>query len=327
MKFLKKPFQYGSLILPSNIFYSPLAGCSNLPFRHMAAIYGRPGLHYCEMVKMQALWRLERATLQMLDYNCLMQPLAAQLVGSDPKIAGGCARILEDMGFSSIDLNCGCPVDKVTKDGSGSAMLLQPQLIAETLANMKAKVKIPISLKIRAGWDEGSINAPDIAVLAEQAGATAITIHARTREQGYKGPANWEHIKNCKLATSKILVIGNGDLFSPQATLDMFEQTGCDGVMISRGCMGKPWIAQECESYLSGKPIIPTTLCRALQALKHHYEIAQSYLPERKAIIEMRKVSCWYLEGFSHAKMIRSELAHAQTAEQVQDKLEILAKA
>lgn len=325
MSFLKRPFRYGSIELPSNIFYSPLAGCSNLPFRLMSALYGRPGLHYCEMVKMEALWRLERATLQMLDSTSCMVPVAAQLVGSDLKLAADCAMILEDMGFNAIDFNCGCPVDKLTKDGSGSAMLKQPHLIAQILHQMVQKVKIPVSVKIRAGWDESSINATAITQLAEQAGAVAITIHARTREQAYKGAANWDYIKACKQVAGKILVIGNGDLFCPEDVQRMFEYTGCDGVMISRGCMGKPWIAKDSEEYLEQKTYTLKTLSEALNALRHHYEIAKQYLPERKAIIEMRKVSCWYLEGYPQAKSIRSELAHARTADEVRHKLQSLA--
>lgn len=319
MKGFSSPFRYGKLLLPSNIFYSPLAGCSNLPFRQMSARYGRPGLQYCEMVKMQALARLDTTTLQMLDYTPDTHPIAAQLVGADPKLAGPCAAILEDMGFDAIDLNCGCPVDKVTQDGSGSGLLHKPHLIGEIISEMVSHVKIPISVKIRAGWDEERILAPFITQLAEQAGAVAITIHGRTREQAYRGKANWDYIRQCKQVARSILVIGNGDVFDPLAAQALWDQTGCDAIMASRGTMGAPWIADDIATYCkTGKLPSPRSFETVLSALKEHYELARGYLPERKAIIEMRKVSGWYLEGWPQAKSARSLLARAQSPEEVE---------
>lgn len=319
-------FRYGKLVLPSNIFYSPLAGCSNLPFRQMSARYGRPGLQYCEMVKMQALARLDRSTLQILDYTPDIHPIGAQLVGADPKLAGPCAAILEDMGFDAIDLNCGCPVDKVTQDGSGSGLLHKPHLIGEILSQMVSHVKIPVSVKIRAGWNENKILAPLITQIAEQAGAVAITIHGRTREQAYRGKANWDYIRQCKDVARSILVIGNGDVFDPEAAENLWNQTGCDAIMASRGTMGAPWLADDIAKYAtSGKLPEKRSFQEVLQALKEHYELAREYLAERKAIIEMRKVSGWYLEGWPQAKSARSLLARAQTPEEVDSCLRDLA--
>ena len=156
-----KPFQMGKKVLPSNIFYAPLAGCSDFPFRKMSAKY-RPGLMYCEMVKMDALIRSDVNTFHLLDYDASMHPIGAQLCGSKPEIAGKAAKIMEELGFDVVDLNCGCPVDKITKDGSGSGMLKNPELIGEMVSNMIAAVKIPVTVKIRAGWDENSINAVEI---------------------------------------------------------------------------------------------------------------------------------------------------------------------
>lgn len=323
---LKRNFSYGHTKLPSNIFYSPLAGCSNLPFRQMSARYGRPGLHYCEMVKMEALARCTRETYRLLDYTSTMHPIGAQLVGSNPKLAGPCARILEEMGFDAIDLNCGCPVDKVTRDGSGSGLLQKPYLIGEILSNMSAAVKIPISVKIRAGWDEKNLNATDIAKIAKSSGAVALTLHARTREQAYRGPANWDLITECKKAVSDLLIFGNGDIFSAEAAKKIFAQTGCDGIMVSRGTMGNPWLAQDIADHFDGKKVKKRSLFDILQTLEEHYCLACDYLQERQAIIEMRKVSVWYLEPFPSAKAIRSALAHAKTQEQVQDLLFSLKK-
>src|SRR3984893_6443256 len=181
---LKRPFQLGALQLPSNIFCAPLAGCSDLPFRMMTTKF-QPGLVYCEMVKMDALVRHDPHTYRLLDYETSMHPIGAQLCGSKPQLAGKSAKILEDLGFDVVDLNCGCPVDKVTKDGSGSGLLKNPQLIGEIISQMVASVRIPVTVKIRAGWDAQNINAEEITEIAEQAGAVAICIHGRTRSQGY----------------------------------------------------------------------------------------------------------------------------------------------
>ncbi len=327
MQGYQSPFRYGNITLPSNIFYSPLAGCSNLPFRQMSAYYGRPGLQYCEMVKMQALARLDPTTLQILDYTPDIHPIGAQLVGADPKLAGPCAALLEDMGFDAIDLNCGCPVDKVTQDGSGSGLLHKPYLIAEILSEMVSHVKIPVSVKIRAGWDEARILAPFITQLAEQAGAVAITIHGRTREQAYRGRANWDYIRQCKEVAKSILVIGNGDVFDPLAAKQLWAQSGCDAIMASRGTMGAPWLAKDIAQYCqTGSLPAERSFTDILLALRQHYELAREYLPERKAIIEMRKVSGWYLEGWPQAKEARSLLARAQSKDEVEKYLADLSK-
>src|SRR5579872_5393446 len=169
---ISDPFFIGSVKLPNKILYAPLAGCSDLPFRRMSCRY-RPGIVYCEMVKIDALVRNDQNTYRMLDYDADMHPIGAQLCGSKPKVAAAAARIVEDLGFDVIDFNCGCPVDKVTKDGSGSGMLKTPELIGEMISAMVSAVKVPVTVKIRAGWDEKHINAAEITNIAEKAGAKA----------------------------------------------------------------------------------------------------------------------------------------------------------
>ena len=251
----KNPFRVGSAALPNNILYAPLAGCSDLPYRQMACKW-RPGIVYCEMVKMDALVRHDPGTYRLLDYTLNMHPIGAQLCGSKPTLVKTAARIIEDLGFDVLDLNCGCPVDKVTKDGSGSGMLRTPDLIGEMIAEMVAAVKIPVTVKIRAGWDDEHINAAQITQIAERAGAKAITIHGRTRAQAYKGPANWDHIRDCKRAAKDILVIGNGDVFDAESAANMFSYTGCDGVLVARGTMGRPWIVDDILRLLDAQAVI-----------------------------------------------------------------------
>lgn len=315
---LKTPFTLGKRTFPNNIFYAPLAGCSDFPFRQMSAKY-RPGLMYCEMVKMDALVRHDQNTFHILDYVKEMHPIGGQICGSKPEIAGKAAKIIEDLGFDVVDLNCGCPVDKITKDGSGSGMLKNPQLIGEVIANMVAAVSIPVTVKIRAGWDEKNINAPEITRIAEQAGAQAICIHARTRQQAYKGPANWDWIKACKEVAKTIQVIGNGDIMDASAAKRMFEHTGCDAVLVSRGTMGQPWIIEDIVHLLENQETLSRTFEDARQALYEHYRHTLHYHHQRRVAVDMRRVGCWYLKKSNGTRAFRELISKADSIEQVED--------
>lgn len=315
---MSKPFQLGNKQLPNNIFYAPLAGCSDYPFRQMSANY-RPGLMYCEMVKMDALIRYDQNTFHMLDYDRRMHPIGGQICGSKPQIAGKAAKIIEDLGFDVVDLNCGCPVDKVTKDGSGSGMLKNPELIGEVLVNMVAAVKIPVTVKIRAGWDEESINAPLITQIAEKAGAKAICIHGRTRKQAYKGPANWDYIKACKEVAQSIKVIGNGDVLDGPSAKRMFEHTGCDAVLVSRGTLGQPWIIEDIVRYMEGHPVPERTVEDCRKALLDHFLYTVDYHHERRVAVDMRRVGCWYLKKSAGTRAFRELISKAESLQTVKE--------
>jgi len=304
---IRKPFVLGGLALPSNLFCAPLAGCSDLPFRQMTSRF-RPGLIFSEMVKIDALVRHDPDTYHLLDYTRGMHPIGAQICGSKPKVAAVAARIIEDLGFDVIDLNCGCPVDKVTKDGSGSGLLQNPERIGEILREMIQAVKIPVTVKIRAGWDEESINAASIVRIAEEAGASALTVHGRTREQGYKGPANWDHIRECKRASRGMPIIGNGDVFDAESAERLFLHSGCDGILIARGTLGKPWIIEDIERHLLGLPKKERTILDLRQMLLDHYYLIARYQSERQALLDMRRVGCWYLKPCSGAKQLRMQI-------------------
>jgi tRNA-dihydrouridine synthase B len=264
------------------------------------------------MVKMDALVRHDPGTYRLLDYEADMHPIGAQICGSKLQFAAKSAKIVEDLGFDVVDLNCGCPVDKVTKDGSGSAMLKNPELIGEIISNMIAAVKIPVTVKIRAGWDEGQINAVQITEIAEKAGATAICIHGRTREQGYKGAANWDWIRECKAVAKKILVIGNGDLFNASSVYRMFEETSCDAVLISRGTFGQPWIIRDVY-----QGALPRTPLDFRDALLFHIEQIMSYHNDRKAAMDLRRIGCWYLKKGRGTRALRESLNKSQTIEEI----------
>lgn len=313
---LKQPFFLGSLALPSNIFCSPLAGCSDVPFRKMLTKY-RPGLIYCEMVKMEALIHKNPQTYRLLDFESSMHPIGAQLCGSKPALAKECAKIIEDLGFAVVDLNCGCPVDKVTKDGSGSGMLKNPELIGEMIANMVAAVKIPVTVKIRAGWDSHSIVGPQVTQIAEQAGAAAICIHGRTRAQAYKGPAKWDYIKECKAMANTIKVVGNGDIFDPLSAEKIFQETGCDAIMLSRGTMGQPWLIEDIYRHFAGKsPLIYTGLDYR-KAFLEHLEYIVQYKEPHKAALDLRRVGCWFLRNIRGARHLREGINRTKSVEEI----------
>lgn len=314
--FLKRPFSFGDLQLPSNIFCAPLAGCSDLPFRRMTSKY-RPGLIYCEMVKMDALIRHDPHTYRLLDYETSMHPIGAQLCGSKPALAGDCAKIIEDLGFDVIDLNCGCPVDKVTKDGSGSGLLKNLDLIAEILHKMVKAVKIPVTIKIRAGWDSESIVAPELTKIAESAGATAICIHGRTRAQGYKGPANWDFIRECKRAANKILVIGNGDVMDPKSAEELFSYTGCDAVLVARGTMGSPWIIEDIYRHFENQPLALRSGIERRDIFLEHLDHITSYQTERRALLDLRRIGCWYLRNAKDMRHLREALNRAKSVGEI----------
>lgn len=313
---LKRPFLLGSLELPSNIFCAPLAGCSDFPFRKMLAKY-KPGLMYCEMVKMGALIYGNPQTFDLLNYEESMHPIGGQICGSSPEMAKVCAKVVEDKGFQVLDLNCGCPVDAVTKDGSGSGMLKTLDLIGETLRAMVDAVKIPVTIKIRAGWDEKSIVGPEVVRIAEQAGAKAICVHGRTRQQGYKGPANWDYIRDCVAAARTIKVIGNGDINDPISAEKMFQYTGCDAILIARGTMGQPWIVEDVYRHLSGETPLVRTVLDSRDIFLEHLENIVLYRDPRKASLDLRRVGCWYLRNIKGARALRQAINKCQSAEEV----------
>lgn len=318
MSSLIAPLRLGNLVLPSNVWYSPLAGCSDFPFRQMVARY-RPGLMFCEMVKMDALVRNDANTFHLLDYSGDMHPIGAQLCGSRSEVAGDAAVMIEELGFDVVDLNCGCPVDKVTKDGSGSGLLKNPERIGEILRAMVAAVRIPVTVKIRAGWDDGNINATEIVRVAEAAGAKAIAVHGRTRQQGYRGPANWDCVRACVQAAESIKVIGNGDVFDAEAALRMLEETGCDGVMASRGTMGQPWLADDIYRVARGEKVLPRGIEVCRQALLDHFEAMLAYLPPHKVVTGMRRVGCWYLKKSARTREFRMAISRAESLDMIRE--------
>ncbi len=266
---------------------------------------------------MDALVRHDPNTYRILEYDTSMHPIGAQLCGSKPKLAGPCAKIIEELGFDLIDLNCGCPVDKVTKDNSGSGLLKDPDRIGEILSNMIAAVKIPVTVKIRAGWDEESINGPLITQIAEKAGAKIIFVHGRTRKQAYRGPANWDYVKECKDVAKDILVFGNGDIVDPESAEQIFQQTGCDGILLSRGTFGRPWVFEDIMRHFTGQEPLNRTGKEVRDALLTHLDYILRSQQKRKALLDLRRIGSWYLKKGQGVKKIKEIVVRAKDLEEV----------
>ncbi|MGB5217322.1 MAG: tRNA dihydrouridine synthase DusB [Smithella sp.] len=286
---------------------APLAGISNLPFRLLARDQGC-ALAYTEMISSNGLIRKTAKTYEYLKSCADDRPLGAQIFGADPEIMAEAARIVADHGVDLIDINMGCPVKKVIKAGAGAILMKDPVLAGKIIEAVKKAVKIPVSVKIRSGWNRSSINAVQIAKIAENCGADVITVHARTADQGYSGHADWKIIAAVKKAV-KIPLIGNGDIRQPQDAVKMLSETDCDAVMVGRGALGNPWIFKGISHALQAQPLdyLPS-LRQRLEMIENHWKMEVELLGTKLAGKSFRKHILWYTKGLDNSHQFR-ELA------------------
>jgi len=316
------------------LFLAPLAGVSDRPFRHLARRYGAE-YTTSEMVSAKALCYEQNSKRPVTDARVRTAPLAAvmrneapmavQLFGADPAFMAHAAQLLESGNYrgacgeippAAIDVNMGCPMAKIVGNGEGAALMKDPALAAEIVRAMSRAVRLPVTVKIRAGWDEQSINAVEMAKRLEDAGAGMICVHGRTRKQMYAPSADWEIIRRVKEAVS-IPVVGNGDIFCAADALRMQKETGCDGVMIARGAQGNPWIFAEIRSAMEGLPYTPPTLHERLEVALEHAAMIVAEKGERVGIAESRKHMAWYLHGVRGAAAARGELMRCESLGQI----------
>ncbi len=311
-----KRLRIGDVELANPLILAPMAGVTDAPFRFLCAEQGC-GAAYTEMVSAKAILHRNRNTGPLMEVWEKEGPAVLQLFGSDPDIVSDMAAMAEDGPYAWIDLNMGCPVPKVVNNGEGSALMKDPKLVARILTAMVKKVKKPVTVKIRTGFDPSSVNGVEIARIAEGCGVSAVAIHGRTREQFYSGKADWDMIRRVKEAVT-IPVIGNGDIVKPEDAARMMEETGCDGVMIARGARGNPWIFSRTLHYLeTGELSEPPSLPQLKEAILRHVRLQMEYKGEYVGLREMRGHISWYTTGLPRSSALRGRINQAETYEQI----------
>ena len=294
----------GALQLNSNLILAPLSGISDYPFRRIAKEFGC-GLVVTEMVSAEGLLRKGRSFLKIGEDE---HPVSVQLFGSDPEVLAEAGQMAESMGADVIDINMGCPAKQVVEVGAGADLMRFPEKVKRIVKKVRGNVKTPLSIKIRSGWDGEQVNAVEISKIAEDHGADAISLHPRTKIQGFRGQADWSLIRAVKDALH-IPVIGNGDVTTPILAKRMLEDTGCDGVMIGRGALGNPWIFDFKNSVLLKKErATPSSLEERKKMIHHHFLLTQAYYGEKGAVKNIRKHVYWYTKGLPYCASFHSRL-------------------
>ena len=315
-----KQLKIGNVLLENSYVLGPMAGVTDMPFHLLCKEQGA-GLLCMEMVSAKGIFYNNKNTESLLQIHPEEVPVSLQFFGSDPKIVSEMAKRVEERPFSILDINMGCPVPKVVRNGEGSALMKNPKLVYELVSATVKAIKKPVTVKIRKGFDDEHINAVEIAKIIEEAGAAAVAVHGRTREQYYSGKADWEIIRQVKEAVS-IPVIGNGDVTSGEKAIAMREQTGCDGVMIARGAQGNPWIFSELLEYertgrLPDRPDVE----EIKQTMLRHARLQIEYKGDFTGIREMRKHVAWYTKGLHGAARLRDQINQVESYAELENLL------
>ena len=313
-----KKLKIGNVELQNNIILAPMAGLTDLPFRLICEKYN-PGLTVTEMVSSKALYYNDEKTKELLKMDGEKRPVSAQIFGSDVESMSYAANYVSKIA-DIVDINMGCPAPKVVKNGDGSKLLLDLDKVYEIVKAVVKNSSVPVTVKIRKGWDSEHIVAVEASKAIESAGASAIAVHGRTRSEYYTGVADWDIIKKVK-ENVKISVIGNGDIKSPEDAKRIFEQTNCDGIMIGRATLGRPWILEQIRTYLENGTIRKISNQEILETMLNHIELEVKEKGEYTGIREMRKHICYYLKGLPGASGVRDKINHLESKEEVESEL------
>ena len=317
------PLRIGEVLLENNLILAPMAGVTDLPFRVLCHEQGA-GLICTEMVSAKAIYHNNRNTEELLRIDDREGAVSLQLFGSDPDCISQMAKRIEDRPFAILDINMGCPVPKVVKNGDGSALMKQPKLVEEIVDKTVRAIRKPVTVKIRKGFDEQHVNAVEVAKAAEAGGASAVAVHGRTREQYYAGKADWDIIARVKGAV-KIPVIGNGDLTCPEDVEAMAAQTGCDGFMIGRAAQGNPWIFRQILSYFeTGEHLPKPFLEEMIPMMLRHARMEIEYKGETTAMREMRHHAAWYTAGYRNSSKLRGRIQEVCSYRELEELFEKL---
>lgn len=311
----------GNVVIRNPVALAPMAGVTDLPFRLLCKEQGC-GLLYTEMISAKALFYENRNTKPLMQIDEREHPIALQLFGSEPKLMGEMAKKIEEQPFDILDINMGCPVPKVVNNGEGSALMKNPALAGRIIEAVASSIQKPVTVKIRKGFDLNSVNAVEMARVAQESGASAIAVHGRTRSQYYTGKADWDIIRQVKEAV-KIPVIGNGDITCAEDAAAMVEQTGCDGVMIGRAARGNPWIFAQTARAYAGETLPPKPGIREMaDMILRHARLMEAYKGEYLGIREMRKHVGWYTAGYPGSSRLRERANHVESFEELEQLLE-----
>ena len=315
--------EIGGIKLDNPFVAAPLAGITDAPTRVINREYGA-ALVYSEMVSGKGLMYKNKKTEDLLKIYPEEKPVAFQIFGSEPEVMAHTANALKDRENAFVDINMGCPVPKIVNNGEGSALMKNPKLVEEIVSKVSRAIKKPVTIKIRRGFDDNHLNAVEIAKIAESAGAAAVAVHGRTREQYYSGSADWDCIRAVKEAV-KIPVIGNGDITDAAAAKAMFEQTDCDGVMIGRGSQGNPWIFREVTEYLRTGEIPPRpSMEEVRKTVERHAALQLEIKGEYTGVREMRKHLAWYTTGYPNSAKFRQLVNCMETMDDLLKSLDLI---
>ena len=319
------PISYGPLNLQTRYLLSPLAGFTNLPFRRIVRSLGGLGLATTDLVNARGLLAGGERTMQLVETTPDDSPFAVQIFGAEASVMAEAAQLLEGRGVDSIDINMGCPVDRITKGGSGASMMRKTDETVELVRTVVDSVSIPVTCKMRLGWDENQLTAPKFARMFEEVGVAAIAIHGRTRAQGFSGVVDLNGIRAVVEAVESVPVIGNGDVRSIPDAAKMIEVTGCHGVSVGRGALANPWIFRQLDAWEQTGSYPPAgTFDERLELLERQFGYLEQRHGSERAIILFRKMGHWYLKGMRVRKRLRGDFQIAKTREEMDAVLAII---